>query len=116
MKTVFRIVPAADWPGIQAAGAMAPSPLDEKDGYIHLSDVDTVLETANRYYPPSQHPLVLEIDVNLLGEALRWEYVPSRDAEFPHLYAFALRLDAVVALHELLHDAGQYRWGRRAER
>lgn len=116
MSIVFRIVPAADWPGIEAAGAMAPSALDEKDGFIHLSDVDTVLETANLYYPPDTHPLVLEIDAETLGEALRWEHVASRDAHFPHLYAFALRLDAVVALHELLHEEGGYRWGRRAPR
>lgn len=116
MSTVFRIVPAADWPAVEAAGAMAPSPLDEADGFIHLSDVDTVLETARRYYPPETHPMVLEINADVLGEALRWEHVASRDAHFPHLYAFALRLDAVVALHELLPDNGGYRWGRRVPR
>lgn len=113
MRTVFRIIPGADWPNIRAAGAMPPSPLDHQDGFIHLSDAHTVLETADLYYPPDTHPMVLEIDVATLGSALRREHVPSRDAYFPHLYAPELSLGAVIATHRLLHVDGSYRWGSR---
>ena len=116
METVFRIIPSAQWPGAELTGAVPPSPVDQRDGFIHLSDAARVLGSADLYFPPGTHPIVLEIDPMTLGEALRWEYVEAREALFPHLYAPALRVDAVLALHELLHEGGRYRWGRRVPR
>ena len=115
-EPVFRIIPAAQWPAVQLTGAVPPAPVDQRDGFIHLSDATTVLHSADLYFPPATHPIVLEIDPVVLGETLQWEYVESREALFPHLYAPALRVDSVVAIHELLHEGGRYRWGRRAVR
>lgn len=116
MDPVFRIIPAAQWPAVELTGAIPASPIDARDGFIHLSDAATVLASADRYFPPSSHPIVLELDPMVLGDALRWDYVEAREALFPHLYAPALRVDSVVAIHELLHEGGRYRWGRRALR
>ena len=116
MEPIYRIVPLTEWPRIETNGKMLPGPIDKKDGFIHLSDADTVLRTADLYFPPATNPLVLEIDPMALGEALKREYVEEREAVFPHLYAPSLPLSAVTALHQLLHEGGRYRFGRRAER
>lgn len=116
MEPIYRIVPLHEWPRIEASGEMLPGPVDVKDGFIHLSDADTVLRTADLYFPPATNPLVLEIDPVTLGTDLKREYVEEREAVFPHLYAPSLPLSSVTALHQLLHEGGRYRFGRRAPR
>ena len=61
--------------------------LDKRDGFVHLSTVEQVLETLNRYFVVEQKPLILILDRERLQEKLRWEIVPHRDHKsFPHLY------------------------------
>ena len=61
--------------------------LDKRDGFVHLSTVEQVLETLNRYFVVEQKPLILILDRERLQKKLRWEIVPHRDHKsFPHLY------------------------------
>ena len=109
MESVYRILTAADWELCMTLGRIAPGPLDELDGYIHL------LESANRYFDPHEDIVVVELAVDRLGPDLRWEWVADRGASFPHLYADGVPVSAVSATHSLRHDDDRgFSWGARA--
>ena len=59
--------------------------MDLRDGFIHFSTAGQASETARRHFGGQDDLVVLAVDADGLGEALRWE--PSRGgALFPHLY------------------------------
>jgi len=85
-RTVYKILAAADWAEAQARGRYEGSAVDRRDGYIHFSTAAQVAETARRHFAEQDGLLLLAVDADALGAALRWE--PSRGGDlFPHLYA-----------------------------
>jgi uncharacterized protein (DUF952 family) len=61
------------------------SGVDLADGFIHFSTAAQAGETARRHFAGQADLVVLAVDAEGLGEALRWE--PSRGGDlFPHLY------------------------------
>jgi uncharacterized protein (DUF952 family) len=100
---VFKIVDRASWDAVPAAASFDGSPLDLRDGFIHLSSAPQVRDTAARYFAGQPDLLLVAVDAASLGDALRWE--PSRNGEpFPHLYA-SLPRRAVRWVAELPLDA-----------
>ena len=105
---IYRVVSREDWEHAQALGQVPRCGADERDGFVHLSTLETVLQTANLYFDVSEEPLVLKIDAALLGSALKWEAVASRGgALFPHLYAPGIPLPTVQAAIVLEHAGEQ---------
>lgn len=84
---VYRLIVAADWEAARAAGFVAASEHDRRDGYVHLSTRSQTPETARRYYGEVADLLALEISARSLGANLKYELAPSRGEHFPHLYA-----------------------------
>jgi beta-hydroxylase len=81
----YKILTAGQWAAWQAAGRFTGAPIDIEDGYIHLSAADQVAETAEKYFAGLQELVLVEIDLTMLGEDVRWE--PSRGGQlFPHVY------------------------------
>ena len=88
---------------LEADGTFAGAPVDLADGYIHLSTAEQVDETVARHFAGQDDVHIAAIDLDALGEAVKWE--PSRGgALFPHLYA-PLPLTAVLAYGPLETDA-----------
>jgi uncharacterized protein (DUF952 family) len=86
MRLILKIVGADEWRAAEAAGAFAGAEIDLADGYIHFSGVDQVAETAAKWFAGRADLVLVGVDADRLGPALRWE--PSRGgALFPHLYA-----------------------------
>ena len=87
-NSICRIITADLWNQVIEEREWVPlNELDKKDGFVHLSTVDQVLETLNRYFVVEQNPLILILDRDRLEKKLRWEIVPHRDHKsFPHLY------------------------------
>ncbi len=93
-QIIYKIVPASVWREAEARGRLDGAPVDLADGFIHFSTADQVRETAARHFAGQADLLLVGVEAEALGSALRWE--PSRgDALFPHLYA-PLRLEAVL--------------------
>lgn len=85
MTRIYKILAAAEWAAAQAAGRFEGSAVDRADGYIHFSTAAQAGETARRHFAGQAGLVVLEVEADDLGEALRWE--PSRGGDlFPHLY------------------------------
>lgn len=91
---IFKIFRRPEWNALVAAGETAGAPVDLADGYIHFSTAAQVAETAARHFAAESDLVLVAVDVERLGDALRWE--PSRGgALFPHLYR-RLTMDDVV--------------------
>ena len=85
MTRIYKILSRAEWSAAEAAGAFGGSAVDHQDGYIHFSTAAQAGETARRYFAGQRDLVVLEIEGDDLGAALKWE--PSRGGDlFPHLY------------------------------
>lgn len=83
--TAFKILSRADWRLTLAEGTYDGSPVDHADGYIHLSAADQLAVTAAKHYAGQSDLMLVEVDLDALGDALIWE--PSRGgALFPHIY------------------------------
>lgn len=110
MRLIYKLLDAPTWKAALAAGVFAGSAVDERDGYIHFSDAAQAQETARLYFRGVKDLVLLTVDADRLGEALRWE--PSRGgALFPHLYG-VLPVDAVLESREIrLDDEGAPRLG-----
>ena len=112
-KTIYRVIPFQEWEEALSTGNVPLGGADERDGFIHLSPANDLLETARLYFKPQEQPIALAIDAASLGDDLRWEAVASRDGTlFPHLYAKAIPLTAVTGKIKLLaNENGGYRLG-----
>jgi uncharacterized protein (DUF952 family) len=85
-EIVYKIARAAEWEDAQTTGVFAGSRDDKRDGFIHLASASQVSTTSDIHFSDEDNLLLVAIEVNALGPALKWE--PSRRGEnFPHLYA-----------------------------
>ena len=92
-RTIYKISPRALWREAERLGEFRGAPVDLADGFIHFSTAEQVTETARRHFAGQTDLLLIAIDAERLGAALKYE--PSRGgALFPHLYG-PLSLDAV---------------------
>lgn len=91
---IYKIFRASEWAQLQAEGETSGAPVDIADGYIHFSTAAQARDTAAKHFAGEDDLVLLALDSEALGDALRWE--PSRGgALFPHLYR-PLRLDDVL--------------------
>ena len=85
-ESVYRIFPRDSWQASKRRNQLEPSPIDQKDGFFHLSCREDVCETADLYYA-GRDLVVVEWPVQILGPGLRFEAVETRGNRlFPHLY------------------------------
>jgi len=93
MTLIYKICPKHLWLEAERAGLFAGAPVDLDDGFIHLSTAAQVRETAAKHFAGWADLLLIAVNTEALGAALRYE--PSRGGDlFPHLYE-ALPLSAV---------------------
>lgn len=104
ISPVYKIVPRSLWAEAEASGRFTGAPVDLRDGYIHFSSAAQVRETARRHFAGQDDLLLVTVDADRLGPALRWEVSRGGD-RFPHLYG-PLDLSAVTAVAALPLDAG----------
>ena len=92
--TVYKICGSAPWREAEQAGVFRGTLDDLRDGYIHFSTAAQVRETAARHFAAAADLLLVAVDADALGDALKWEKSRGGDS-FPHLYG-ALPLAAVL--------------------
>lgn len=96
---IYKILRQPEWRAAQVQGELTGSPVDIADGYIHFSTAHQLRQTAARHFSGEPDLIVLAVDPDRLGAALRWE--PSRGGDlFPHLYG-VLPLHAIAAVYAL---------------
>ena len=113
MTIIYKICSTAEWALAAASGSYAGSEHDRRDGFIHFSTAAQLPGTLAKHYAGRADLLLIAVDADALGGALRWE--AARDGDlFPHLYgalpvaAFrtqALTVDADSRQHILPAEA-----------
>ena len=94
MTLIYKICGGTEWGEAEASGSYPGSEHDRRDGFIHFSTAAQLTGTLAKHYPGRADLLLIAVDADLLGGALRWE--PARDGDlFPHLYG---ALPAAAAL------------------
>ena len=87
---IYHIVSRESWDAALVQGEYrAPSLITE--GFIHCSDEDQVMGSAERYYRGQSGLVLLAIDERRLTAPLKYERL------FPHIYG-PLNLDAVASV------------------
>ena len=99
MSLIYKILSSEAWAAARGTGVFEGAPVDHADGYIHFSTAEQAQETARRHFAGQTGLVLLSVDTEALGEALRWE--PSRGGDLvPHLYS-ALPTSAVVRARDI---------------
>lgn len=106
--TAYKVLTAEQMAALERDGSFAGAPVDEADGYIHLSTAEQLAETIDKHFAGMKGLQIAAVDLAAYGDAVKWE--PSRGgALFPHLYA-TLRLNTLVAYSPLeRHEDGTIR-------
>ncbi len=85
MSRIYKILTRALWQAAAAAGRFDGAAIDLTDGYIHVSTAAQAQETARLHFRGQTDLVVLAVETDRLGPALKWEV--SRGGQlFPHLY------------------------------
>src|SRR5262249_49378258 len=99
---VFKIVPRAEWEA--SNGDYHGSAHDRADGFLHFSTAEQLPETLRLYYAGQNDLMLVAVNAQALGPALKWQYSKSRDEDSPHLYA-PLSCDAMKWARPLMRGA-----------
>jgi uncharacterized protein (DUF952 family) len=99
VRRIYKICSASAWREAERQGVYRGSADDIRDGFIHFSSASQVAETAKKHFFGQTGLFLIEVDVDALGDALRWE-ASRNDELFPHLYG-ELDLGAVTAVREM---------------
>jgi len=98
-QPIFHMCRKEEWEAAQASGSYPGSSQDQADGFIHFSTRDQIVESAAKHRAGQDGLLLLTVDPDVLGEALKWEESRA-GALFPHLYG-DLPVAAVIAADPL---------------
>ncbi|WP_323038185.1 DUF952 domain-containing protein [Pararhodobacter sp.] len=91
---IYKIFRRPEWDAFAAAGRTDGAPIDLADGYIHISTSAQVAETAAKHFAGQRDLVLVALDTEALGDALRWE-TSRGGALFPHLYRPLVIADVV---------------------
>jgi uncharacterized protein (DUF952 family) len=93
VTTIYKICERASWRLAEQNGVYSGSDADAHDGFIHFSTAAQLTGTAVKHFARQRDLLLVAVNADALGAALKWEISRGGDL-FPHLYA-ALPLAAV---------------------
>jgi uncharacterized protein (DUF952 family) len=99
MSLIYHITTAAEWKTAQQSGEYS-SPALKEEGFIHCSEKEQVEGIKERFYPNTSDLLLLTIDTEKLESQLIFEWSPSVEQTFPHIYG-PINLLAVVDVKQL---------------
>ncbi len=84
-ELIYKVVPRAEWDAV--TDTYHGSAHDKRDGFLHFSTRAQLPETLRRHYADQNDLVLVAVEAEALGDALKWEYAPKRGEDFPHLYA-----------------------------
>src|SRR5437588_9267361 len=103
MSLIYHLIPRAAWealpPGPYRAASLAT------EGFIHCAAAAQVEWAANRFHRDVPDLLVLHLDTDKLGDALKWEEGGAGEL-FPHVHG-PIECTAVVAITPLRREGGE---------
>lgn len=98
-QLIYHMCLRPEWELAVRSGVYGGSSQDRADGFIHFSTASQLPQSARRHRAGQKDLVLLTVDGNTLGAALRWE-VSRGGALFPHLYG-TLPVSAVCSVADL---------------
>lgn len=95
---IYHLCLRTEWEAAVPSGTYGGSSQDRADGFIHFSTAEQLPESARKHRIGQPGLVLLAVDPQALGDALRWE-LSRRGALFPHLYG-ALPMSAVRSVRD----------------
>ena len=85
MTIIYHMADKDVWDAAVARGSYPGTAMDQADGFIHMSTLETIEGSAAKHRKGEENLLLLFINSDGLGDKLVWE--PARGGIlFPHLY------------------------------
>ena len=98
MSTIFHISSKADWELAKINGFYVAPALKE-EGFIHCCQENQVEDILSKYYTDRKDILCLRIETDKLTSQYIFEWSPSLEQTFPHVYG-PINIDAVESVIE----------------
>lgn len=95
---IMHIMHASQMKRVLMEGEYAPASL-EKEGFIHCSTPEQVVDVANALYKGRNDLLLLQIDEKLVKPEIVYEDLYETGKLYPHIYG-PLNMDAVIRMDE----------------
>jgi uncharacterized protein (DUF952 family) len=99
MATIYHLTTREEWQQAQEKGRYEAISLSE-EGFIHASEERQIPGVLERYFKGKSGLLKLIIDTEKLSAPLYYDWSPSIEDTFPHIYG-PINLDAVTGTEEL---------------
>lgn len=84
-KLIYKVTTAALWAQANRTGYLANSPIDNSDGFMHLSSSDQLAETLRLHFAGQSDLVLVAVKVASVDADLKWE-ASRGGALFPHLF------------------------------
>mgnify|MGYP001016382615 CR=1 FL=1 len=94
MPIIYHVTTAAEWRAAKENGFYETASL-KAEGFIHCSQENQVAGVLERYFSGKKDIVKLVIDTDRLSNRFVFEWSPSTEDTFPHVYG-VINLDAVV--------------------
>jgi uncharacterized protein (DUF952 family) len=94
MPIIYHVTTAAAWNAAKENGFYEASSL-KAEGFIHCSQEGQVAGVLERYFAGQTHLVKLVIDTSRLTSKYVFEWSPSTQDTFPHIYG-PVNADAVI--------------------
>jgi len=105
-ELIYKICGQDEWQLALQTGVYQGSADDLRDGFIHFSRAHQLRGTAAKYFAGRADLMLVAVDAQVLGDALREESSRGGDL-FPHLYA-ALPTAAALWARPLAWDGERH--------
>lgn len=99
MPIIYHVTTAAEWNAAKGKG-FYESPSLKAEGFIHCSQEHQVAAVLERYFAGRTGIVKLIIDTDQLSCRFVFEWSPSTEDTFPHVYG-TINTDAVVDVIEM---------------
>lgn len=94
MPLIYHVTTAAEWKAAKETG-FYETPSLKAEGFIHCSQENQVAGVLERYFSGKTELVKLVIDTDKLTSRFVFEWSPSTEDTFPHVYG-TINVDAVV--------------------
>ena len=99
MQLIYHVTTKQEWnialqKGFYEAASLAV------EGFVHCSKAEQVAGVLERYFKGKTNLVKLVIDINKLTSKLQYDFSPSVNEEFPHVYG-TINVDAVIDVVEI---------------
>ena len=99
MAVIYHITTKNQWQKAQENG-FYESPSLKQEGFIHCSEEGQVQGVIERYFAGQNDLVKLNIDTDKLTSRFVFEWSPSTQDTFPHVYG-PINLDAVIDVQQV---------------